>query len=72
MNSFDTVVLVRAMKKEYPDEDLFVERSVGGKLVIHPEDEVMDVAGFLLVVKKRRDVAVNPDHVITIFNKGDL
>ena len=72
MNSFDTVVLVRAMKKEYPDEDLFVESSVGGKLVIHPEDEVMDVAGFLLVVKKRRDVAVNPDHVITIFNKGDL
>ncbi len=72
MDSFDAVVLLRAMRKEYPHEDVFVERTVGGKLIIRPEDDVMDVAGFLLVAKQGRDVAVNPNHIITIFNKGDL
>ena len=72
MDSFDTVVLLRAMRREYPHEDVFVERTIGGKLIIRPEDEIMDVAGFLLIVKKERDVAVNPDHIITIFNKGNL
>lgn len=72
MDSFDVVVLLRAMRREYPNEDIFIERTVGGKLIIRSEDDVMDVAGFLLVVKKGRDVAVNPNHIITIFNKGDL
>ena len=72
MNSFDTVALIRAMRKEFPHEDIFVERTNDNKLVIKEEDEVMDVAGFLLVCKKTRDVAVNPNQIVTIFNKGDL
>jgi hypothetical protein len=72
MNSFDVVVLLRAMRKEYPNDDIFVERTVGGKLRIRSEDDVMDVAGFLLVGKQGRDVAVNPNHIVTIFSKGDL
>lgn len=72
MKSFDVVALIRAMRKEFPGEDIFVERSNENRLVIREEDEVMDVAEFLLVCKQTRDVAVNPDHIVTVFNKGDL
>lgn len=71
-DSFDTVVLLHTMRKENPKEDIFIEKSNGKRLVIHFEDLISDASGFVLIIKKERDIAINPDHIISIFNKGDL
>lgn len=72
MNSFDVVVLLKAMRKAHEDDDLFIEKSNGKRFVIHPEDSVSDVAGFVMIQNSHRDVAINPAHIISIINKGDL
>lgn len=71
-DSFDIVVLIRAMRKGNPDEDIFVEKSNGKRVVIHPEDTVTDVAGCLMIQNSHRDIAINPNHIISIITKGDL
>ena len=68
----DAVVLLRAMRKTHENEDLFIEKSNGKRIVIHPEDEVSDVAGFIMIQKNHRDVAINPMHIISVISKGDL
>lgn len=71
-NSFDTVVLIRAMRKGNLDEDIFVEKSNGKRVVIHPEDTVTDVSGYLMIQKSSRDIAINVNHIISVITKGDL
>ena len=73
VDSFDTVALINAMRKENPKEDIFIEKSNGKRVVIHDKDEIMDASGYLMIVKKDlRDIAVNPSHIISIINRGDL
>lgn len=71
-DSFDTAVLIRAMRKESPDEDIFIEKSNGKRLVLHPQDDISDICGYLMIQNSHRDVAINPQHIISIITKGDL
>lgn len=71
-DSFDTVALLRAMRRGNEDEDIFVEKSNGKRVVIHKDDDVSDVAGYLMILKPNRDIAINPAHIISIITKGDL
>lgn len=72
MDSFDVAILIRAMRKENPDEDIFVEKSNDKRIVVHPQDQINDMAGFLFIKKESRDIAINPLHIISVITKGDL
>jgi len=72
MDSFDVAVLLKKMRTERSGEDIFIQRSVGGKLLVKPEDRIKDGAGFLMIIKKERDVAININHIVSIFTRGDL
>ena len=71
-NSFDIVALVHEMRKENPDEKIFIDRTNNKGLVINVEDQIHDICGFVMICKPQRDIAVNPDHIISIFNQGDI
>lgn len=72
VDSFETVVLLHIMTKENPEEDIFIEKSNGKRIVIHPGDKIMDASGYVMIVKPQRDLALNPNHIISIITKGDL
>ena len=71
-DSFDAAVLVANMRKENPDDDIFIEKSNGKRIVIHSNDNVTAICGFLFIMKPNRDIAINPRHIISVINKGDL
>lgn len=72
MDSFDVVVLIKNMQKENEGDDIFIEKSNNKRVVIHSDEDVHDVCGFVMVIKPKRHIAINPDHIISVINKGDL
>lgn len=71
-DSFDAVVLIENMRKCFPNDDIFIEKSNDKRIVIHPNDEVSPICGFVFIIKPNRDIAINPRQIISIINKGDL
>ena len=71
-DSFETVALLNIMRKANPDEDIFIEKSNGKRVVIHPDEQVADASGYVMIFKDQRDMALNPKHIISIITKGDL
>ena len=71
-DSFDAAVLVENMRKQHPGDDIFIEKSNDKRIVVHPQDEITAICGFLFIIKPNRDIAINPRHIISVINKGDL
>lgn len=71
-DSFETVALLNIMRKANPNEDIFIEKSNGKRVVIHPDEKVADASGYVMIFKDQRDMALNPKHIISIITKGDL
>ena len=71
-DSFDTVVLIKKMREKRTGEDFFIEKSNGKRVIIHPNEEVIATEGFVVVIKDKRDIAIDSNHIISIINKGDL
>ena len=71
-DSFDMVTFIRALRKERPDEDIFIEKSNGKRVLLRTQDDIADICGMVVIVKDIRDIALNPNHIISIISKGDF
>lgn len=71
-DSFDMVAFIRALRKERPNEDIFIEKSNNKRIAIRNNDDIADICGMVVIIREARDIAINPDHIISIISKGDL
>ena len=71
-DSFDAAVLVENMRKQHPGDEKKIKKSNDKRIVVHPQDEITAICGFLFIIKPNRDIAINPRHIISVINKGDL
>jgi len=71
-NVFETIAFIRKLREKYPDEDIYIEKSNGKRIVAHPKEDVFALEGYVVICKPTRDIGIETDHIISILNKGDL